>query len=82
MTDARPRGRRRLMMAVGLLVAAAVIGIAVGKTADAQTHRAAAARSHPAATMDMSGMITASSRSETRCASCGSSTSPGRGSRS
>ena len=58
MTDARPRGRRRLMMAVGLLVAAAVIGIAVGKTADAQTHRAAAARSHPAATMDMSGMIT------------------------
>jgi len=58
MTDARPWGRRRLTMAVGLLAAAAVIGIAVGKTADAQTHRAAS-RSHPAATMDMSGMVTA-----------------------
>jgi len=45
------------MMAVGLLVAAAAIGIAVGKTADAQTHRAAA-RSHAAATMDMRGMVT------------------------
>jgi hypothetical protein len=45
-------------MAVGLLAAAAVIGIAVGRTADAQTHRAAS-RSHAAATMDMSGMVTA-----------------------
>jgi hypothetical protein len=58
MRDARPRGRRRLTMAVGLLAAAAVIGIAVGKTADAQTHRAARG-SHAAATMDMSGMVTA-----------------------
>jgi hypothetical protein len=58
MTDARPRGRRRLTMAVGLLAAAAVIGIAVGKTADAQTHRVAS-RSHAAVTMDMRGMVTA-----------------------
>jgi hypothetical protein len=58
MTDARPWGRRRLTMAVGLLAAAAVIGIAVGKSADAQTHRAAS-RPHAAATMDMSGMVTA-----------------------
>jgi len=57
MQDARPRARRRLMVAVGLLVAAAAIGITVGKTADAQTHRAAT-RPHAAATMDMSGMIT------------------------
>jgi hypothetical protein len=57
MTDSRAWGRRRLTMAVGLLVAAAVIGIAVGKTADAQTHRAAS-RPHAAATMDMSGMVT------------------------
>jgi hypothetical protein len=58
MTDARPRGRRRLTMAVGLLVAAAVIGIAVGKTADAQTHRASGGP-QAAATMDMRGTVTA-----------------------
>lgn len=46
------------MTAVGLLVAAAVLGIAVGKTADAQTHRAASG-SHAAPTMDMSGTVTA-----------------------
>jgi hypothetical protein len=45
-------------MAVGMLVAAAVIGIAVGRTADAQTHRAASG-SHAAPAMDMRGMVTA-----------------------
>jgi hypothetical protein len=46
------------MMAVGLLVAAAAIGIAVGRTADAQTHPAAS-RPHAATTMNMRGMVTA-----------------------
>lgn len=58
MTDARRKGSRRLTLAVGVLVTAAVIGVAVGRTADAQTHRAASG-SHAAATMDMRGMVTA-----------------------
>src|SRR5947199_2346274 len=58
MTEVRRNGSRRLTMAVGMLVAAAVIGIAVGRTAHAQTHRAASG-SHAAAAMDMRGMVTA-----------------------
>jgi hypothetical protein len=58
----------------------AVLGIAVGKTAHAQTHRTAGpSHATATATMDMSGWSRiASSPSETRCGSCGS-TSPGRG---